>query len=102
VTIFVFTQELLTGSKMGTFMFFLYMFVVFFCLLTMFVAIINEAFAAVCDDMSKQSNDYEIIDFILDRFKQWTGIASLQRRMAGQDQLPQAVNLNNTTVSNLN
>jgi len=38
-------------------MFLLYMLVVFFILLAMFVTIINESFAAVCDDTSKQSND---------------------------------------------
>lgn len=90
-------QELLTGSKMGTIMFFLYMFVVFFCLLTMFVTIINEAFAAVCDDISKQSNEYEMIDFIVDRFKSWTGIATIQRRILGKKTGPDD-SINNTRV----
>ena len=83
---------------MGTFMFFLYMFIVFFCLLTMFVTIINEAFAAVCDDMSKQSNDYEMFDFIIDRFKHWSGIATLQKRITGQSAENDATNVNHGRV----
>jgi len=58
---------------MGTFMFFLYMFIVFFCMLTMFLTIINEAFAAVSDDIAKQSNDYEMVQFIIKEFKRWIG-----------------------------
>jgi len=70
-------------------MFFLYMIVVFFILLTMFVTIIIEAFSAVRDDISKQSNEHEMVDFIIMKFKQWTGINQLmaaikkQRAMSG-------------------
>jgi len=57
------------------------MVVVFFMLLTMFVTIINEAFAAVCDDVSKQSNEYEMIDFMITRFKHWTGLSGVMRKL---------------------
>lgn len=70
-------QDLLQGSRFGTLMFLLYMVVVFFILLAMFVTIITEAFAAVCDDASKQSNEYEMVDFMIDRFKHWTGLSGL-------------------------
>ena len=45
-----------------------------FVMLNMFVTIINESFAMVQMDISKQSNDYEIVDFLLLRMEQWTGI----------------------------
>lgn len=47
-----------------------------FILANMFVTILEETFGAVRDDIQKQSNDYEIVDFMLSRFKQWTGLAS--------------------------
>jgi len=62
-------------------MFLLYMLVVFFILLTMFVTIVNEAFAAVCDDVSKQSNDYEMVEFMVARFKQWTGLSGVMKKL---------------------
>lgn len=65
-------------------MFLLYMVVVFFMVLSMFVTIISEAFAAVCDDASKQSNEYEMIDFMIARFKRWTGLSSVMRKL-GKD-----------------
>ena len=45
-----------------------------FVMLNMFVTIINESFAQVQLDISKQSNDYEIVDFLLVRLEEWTGI----------------------------
>ena len=72
-------------------MFLLYMVVIFFIVLSMFVTIINEAFAAVCDDTSKQSNEYEMVDFMMSRFKQWTGLSGLARKLGkgnpGDDKL---------------
>jgi len=71
-------------------MFLLYMLVFFFVLLAMFVTIINEAFAAVCDDISKQSNEYEMVDFMIARFKHWTGMSGLMRKLGqgnGDDEL---------------
>jgi len=57
------------------------MVVVFFMLLSMFITIINEAFAAVCDDVSKQSNEYEMVDFMISRFKHWTGLSGVMRKL---------------------
>jgi len=66
-------------------MFILYMAVFFFILLGMFVTIINEAFAAVSDDNKKQSNDYEMVDFMVGRFKQWTGLSGLKKRLGREN-----------------
>jgi len=86
---------------MGTLMFFLYLFIVFFCLLTMFVTIINEAFAAVSDDIAKQSNDFEMVDFIVDQFKRWIGKATLQRRMGVNKAQTKTTSVDNLMVCSL-
>jgi len=36
-----------------------------------------QAFSAVRQDIAKQSNEHEMIDFIVDKFKSWTGIGQL-------------------------
>jgi len=77
-------------------MFLLYMLVVFIILLAMFVTIVNEAFAAVCDDTSKQSNEYEMVDFMIARFKQWTGLPSLMSKLGKRN--PADDELNNSKV----
>lgn len=51
-------------------------FVIFiiFVILNMFLAILNEAFAEVKSDMELQSNEFEMVDFVMRRFMLWTGI----------------------------
>ncbi|XP_076459182.1 polycystin-1-like [Babylonia areolata] len=53
---------------------FLFVVSVTFIIVNMFVSILNETFSAVRDDVSKQSNDYEIISFMISRFKRFTGM----------------------------
>lgn len=72
---FNFSDMAKASPILGTLMFFLYMVIVFFILLTMFVGIITEAFSAVNDDIKKQSNDYEMVDFIVEKIKDWTGLS---------------------------
>ncbi|XP_059156486.1 polycystin-1-like protein 2 [Physella acuta] len=52
----------------------LYVIVVSFIIVNIFVSILNETFSAVREDVSKQGNEFEIVDFMLQRFKKWTGI----------------------------
>ncbi|ESN95042.1 hypothetical protein HELRODRAFT_87363 [Helobdella robusta] len=70
---FNFSDMAKASPVLGTLMFFLYMIIVFFILLTMFVGIILDGFAAVRDDINKQSNEHEMVDFIVGRLRQWTG-----------------------------
>ena len=58
-----------TRPDVGPFMFFLYVCSVTFIMLNMFVSILNESFAAVQENLSLQSNDYEIVDFMIYKFK---------------------------------
>jgi lipoate-protein ligase A len=45
-----------------------------FIVVNMFVSILNETFATVREDLSKQPNEHEIISFMISRFKKFTGI----------------------------
>jgi len=45
----------------------------FFVLVTMFIAIIAESFKTVRADLNKQSNEHEMVEFIFDKLKQWSG-----------------------------
>lgn len=51
-------------------------FVIFiiFVMLNMFLAILNDAFEKVRADVELQSNEHEIVDFIMRRFLVWTGM----------------------------
>ncbi|WAQ97034.1 PK1L2-like protein, partial [Mya arenaria] len=55
-------------------MLFLFVVSVTFIVVNMLLSILNDTFSAVRKDKMKQKNDYEIVDFMLGRFKMWTGI----------------------------
>ena len=54
---------------LGPFFFFIYVVTVAYILINMFLSILNESFSAVRQDISKQNNDYEMVDFVIRRFK---------------------------------
>nr|KAG5695087.1 hypothetical protein BaRGS_015063 [Batillaria attramentaria] len=58
---------------LGPAFFFCYMMFVVFVLLNMFLTILNETFTAVRQDISLQSNDYEIVDFMWKTIRNWFG-----------------------------
>lgn len=58
----------------GPLFFFSFIFVMVFLLTNMFVSIINDTFAMVKEDATLQSNEYEIVDFMLGRIETLTGI----------------------------
>ena len=62
---------------LGTAFFLMYMVLCFFIMLTMFMAIMDEAFAAVREDMEKQSNEFEMVDYCVERFLRWTGLGAV-------------------------
>ncbi|CAH1796902.1 unnamed protein product [Owenia fusiformis] len=53
--------------------FFLFTFILYLVLINMFVTILNETFAVVQNDVAKQSNEHEMVDFTVQRFKAWIG-----------------------------
>ncbi|OWF53241.1 Location of vulva defective 1 [Mizuhopecten yessoensis] len=58
---------------------FLYVVAITFIVVNMFLSILNETFSAVRADLDKQNNDYEIVQFMLGRFKLWTGIGKVDK-----------------------
>ena len=70
---------------LGPAYFFFYMLFVVFILLNMFLSILNETFAAVRHDLSQQSNDYEIVDFMLKNLRNWVGKNPFQFLKGQQD-----------------
>jgi len=52
---------------LGPIIFFIYVVSVGYILINMFLTILSDAFTSVREDVNQQSNDYEIVDFIIER-----------------------------------
>ncbi|XP_053393414.1 polycystin-1-like [Mercenaria mercenaria] len=57
----------------GPLYFFFFFTFVMFVLMNMFITILNEAFTVVHKNVIQQKNEYEIVEFICQHFKQWVG-----------------------------
>lgn len=68
-----------TNRVLGPLFFFGFMFMMSFVLINMFLSIVVDSFIVVKHDNDKQSNEYEIVDFIIERFKLWSGIGKTRR-----------------------
>ena len=60
---------------------FMFTLIVTFILINVFITLICDAFSVVKDDISQQSNEYEIVDFVVDRFKMLTGLGEPKTKM---------------------
>ncbi|CAH1794853.1 unnamed protein product [Owenia fusiformis] len=58
----------------GPFFFFSFVALMVFVMTNIFLTIILDGFKMVKEDLSKQSNEHEIIDFIWKRFTSWSGL----------------------------
>ena len=74
-----------TNRLLGPIYFFTFMYFSVFYLLNMFMAIINDTFADVKSSNDKQQNEYEMVEFILSRFKENLG---LNRNRVGTSKSP--------------
>ena len=74
-----------TNRLLGPIYFFTFMYFSVFYLLNMFMAIINDSFADVKSSNDKQQNEYEMVEFILSRFKERLG---LNRNRIGASKSP--------------
>lgn len=63
-----------TNRVLGPFYFFTFMYFCVFYLLNMFVAIINDSFTDVKASNDKQMNEYEMVEFILSKFRESLGL----------------------------
>lgn len=66
-------QAMTSSNPLSPFFFLLFMIVNMFILMNMGLSILIESFTAVKLDATKQENDFEIVDYIMNRFKIWTG-----------------------------
>ncbi len=69
-------MELIVCFQLGPLFFLTYVFFVFFVLLNMFLAIINDTYREVKDELRNKKNEFEISDFV----KQ--GYAKMRERLA--------------------
>ncbi|XP_077863102.1 polycystin-1-like [Saccoglossus kowalevskii] len=72
---FEFEDMVMASRYLGPIFFFFYVMLVMFVLLNMFLSIINEGFSQVKARNDSMENELEIVDFMVDRFKKWTGFA---------------------------
>ena len=66
---FNFFELQLASPFLGPFFFFCYTISVAYVLINMFLTILNESFAFVQDAINQRANDYEMVEFVLDKFK---------------------------------
>ena len=68
-------QDMLNASPvLAPVFFFLYVVTMVMIVINMFISILCEWFTIVKNDMDKQTNDFEMVDFIFGRFKTWAGM----------------------------
>ena len=77
---FNFSTFITFSPILGTTMFFLYMVLCFFVMITMFMAIMDEAFTTVREDLSRQTNEFELVDFCVERFLRWSGLSAVFKK----------------------
>lgn len=67
-------KEMMAANRIiGPIFFYTYTVSMVFVLINMFLSIINDAFTEVRSDVEKQSNEYEIVDFMVHRLKENIG-----------------------------
>ena len=59
----------LASPVLGPFFFFCYTISVAYVLINMFLTILNESFSYVRDEMNQIENDYEMVEFVIKKFK---------------------------------
>ncbi|XP_067929649.1 uncharacterized protein [Watersipora subatra] len=69
-------KEMTRSNKYSPIFFIVFMIVNLFILLNMALSIIIESFTVVKNDADKQRNEYEIVEYIFNRFKNWAGLGS--------------------------
>ncbi|XP_077979562.1 polycystin-1-like [Glandiceps talaboti] len=72
---FEFEDMVMASRYLGPIFFFHYVIIVMFVMLNMFLSIINEGFSRAKANNDRLKNELEIVDFMIDRFKKWTGFS---------------------------
>ncbi|XP_038066995.1 uncharacterized protein LOC119737008 isoform X2 [Patiria miniata] len=78
-------EELVSADPlMGPMFFFTYVMVVMWTLTNMLLAIICEAFSQVKQEAAQRKNELEIVDFMVGRFKLWSGFSEKRIKNDGK------------------
>ncbi|GAA37006.2 polycystin 2 [Clonorchis sinensis] len=83
------------NSVFGPIYFIVYVFFVFFVLINMFIAIINETYVGVKSDLQSQENEFEMRDFFKKRMKRMLDKMKMKKNRI--EKLQQAMELANTS-----
>lgn len=70
-----------TSSFFGPLYFICYVFFVFFVLLNMFLAIINDSYSEVKADLAEQQHDFEVGDYFLKGYNNMLGKVGMRRKL---------------------
>ncbi|XP_065660228.1 polycystin-1-like protein 2 isoform X3 [Hydra vulgaris] len=70
---FSYSQFENANSVLGPVFFFGFNVMVNWIIMNMFLSILNDVFAVVCTNLEYQNNDYEMVNFIMEHFKDWLG-----------------------------
>ncbi|CAH8648471.1 unnamed protein product [Dicrocoelium dendriticum] len=79
------------NSTFGPIYFIVYVFFVFFILINMFIAIINETYTGVKSDLQNQQNEFEVKDFFKNRMKNM--LKRMKRKKSRIERLQKAMEL---------
>ncbi|XP_033100581.1 polycystic kidney disease protein 1-like 2 [Anneissia japonica] len=69
-----------TNRILGPLFFFSFILMIVFILMNVFLTIVNEAFARTRAENEQMQNSLEIVDFMIERFKLWTGFSEKRVR----------------------
>ncbi|XP_077990752.1 polycystin-2-like protein 2 [Glandiceps talaboti] len=82
----------------GRLFFFSFMILVYMVLFNVFVTVLVGAYQTVKSDNDKQSNEYEMVDFILNRFKLFIGVSSQTVKPRKTKGTPERTTCSETTL----
>jgi len=69
-----------TNRILGPIFFFAFNVMVNWIIMNMLISILTDVFAEVQAELLAQSNDYEIVDFVIGHFKEWLGMSKSQKK----------------------
>ncbi|XP_065660232.1 uncharacterized protein LOC100197328 isoform X2 [Hydra vulgaris] len=93
---FSYSQFEKANSVLGPIFFFGFNVMVNWIIMNMFISILNDVFAVVRANLEYQDNDYEMVDFIMEHFKDWLGWRSLNKTELNNENVVSKSEINNS------
>ncbi|XP_065660223.1 uncharacterized protein LOC101236989 isoform X5 [Hydra vulgaris] len=89
------------NAVLGPVFFFGFNVMVNWIIMNMFISILNDVFAEVRANLEYQNNDYEMVDFIIEHFKDWLGWRSLKETELNNESIVSKSKVDLLSVSSL-